>query len=77
MMVVLTSFNQSFTGELADNVRILVVEDEPDLRHALVQSLAEAGFGETTRAAMALDEEEPGKPGPMMLQLELRTVPAD
>lgn len=40
-------------------------------------ALTEAGFGQTTRAAMALDEGEGDSgPGPAILQLELRTVPA-
>ena len=40
-------------------------------------ALAEAGFGETTRGAIALSEEEDTGPGPMILQLDLRTVAAD
>jgi hypothetical protein len=42
---------------------------------AFGDALAEAGFGETTRGAVALsdDEGEPG-PGPAILQLDLRTV---
>lgn len=45
---------------------------------AFDDALAEAGFGETTRGAVALsdDSEETG-PGPAILQLELRTVAAD
>ena len=40
-------------------------------------ALTEAGFGQTTRAAMALDDGEGDSgPGPAILQLELRTVPA-
>ena len=40
-------------------------------------ALTEAGFGQTTRAAMALDDgESDSGPGPAILQLELRTVPA-
>ncbi|MFM7333410.1 MAG: caspase domain-containing protein [Tabrizicola sp.] len=38
-------------------------------------ALAEAGFGQTTRGAVALaDEAEEGAPGPAILTLELRTV---
>ena len=41
-------------------------------------ALAEAGFGETTRGAVALtDESEEAGPGPAILSLELRTVAAD
>lgn len=40
-------------------------------------ALSEAGFGETTRSAVGLDEEEAGGPAPAILQLEIRTVPAD
>lgn len=42
-------------------------------------ALAEAGFGETTRGAVALmdDTEDETEPGPAILQLELRTVRAD
>jgi hypothetical protein len=42
---------------------------------AFGDALTEAGFGETTRGAVALsdDEGEPG-PGPAILQLDLRTV---
>jgi hypothetical protein len=40
-------------------------------------ALIEAGFGETTRAAAALDEGDDTGPQPAMLQLELRTVAAD
>ena len=43
----------------------------------LRSALREAGFGQTTRAAMALDDGEADSgPGPAILQLELRTVPA-
>ena len=45
---------------------------------AFDDALAEAGFGETTRGAVALtDEAEETGPGPTILQLELRTVAAD
>jgi Caspase domain len=45
---------------------------------AFGEALAEAGFGETTRGAMALtDEAEEAGPGPAILQLELRTKAAD
>lgn len=42
-------------------------------------ALAEAGFGETTRGAVALTDEaeEAGGPGPAILSLELRTVAGD
>ncbi len=40
-------------------------------------ALAEAGFGETTRGAIALSDEEETGPAPAILQLELRTVAAD
>ncbi|RUS60727.1 caspase family protein [Pseudorhodobacter sp. E13] len=44
----------------------------------LTAALQEAGFGETTRAATALmDEEEAQGPAPMMLQFDLDTVPAN
>lgn len=43
------------------------------------EALAEAGFGETTRGAVALTDEaeEEGAPGPAILSLELRTVAAE
>ncbi len=42
---------------------------------AFNDALAEAGFGQTTRGAIALtDESEDTGPGPVILQLELRTV---
>ncbi len=42
---------------------------------AFGDALAEAGFGETTRGAVALtDEADEAGPGPAILQLELRTV---
>ncbi len=42
----------------------------------LAAALREAGFGETTRAAVGLDdEEEDGTPGAAILQFELDTVP--
>lgn len=46
---------------------------------AFGDALAEAGFGETTRGAIALDdgEGEDAGPGPAILSLELRTVAAD
>ena len=41
-------------------------------------ALAEAGFGQTTRGAVALGEEAGGEgPGPAILQLDLRTVAAE
>lgn len=45
---------------------------------AFDMALREAGFGETTRGAVALGD-EPGQtgPGPEILQLEVRTVPAN
>lgn len=42
---------------------------------ALSMALREAGFGETTRAAVGLDDEEPGAVGPAILQFEVDTVP--
>jgi hypothetical protein len=45
---------------------------------AFGDALAEAGFGETTRGAVALtDDSEEAGPGPAILSLELRTVAAD
>ncbi|MCU0903982.1 MAG: caspase family protein [Tabrizicola sp.] len=45
---------------------------------AFGDALAEAGFGETTRGAVALTEDaEDAGPGPAILSLELRTVAAD
>jgi hypothetical protein len=45
---------------------------------AFGDALAEAGFGETTRGAVALtDDTEEAGPGPAILQLELRTVAAE
>ncbi|WP_137109930.1 caspase family protein [Rhodobacter sp. SY28-1] len=45
---------------------------------AFGDALAEAGFGETTRGAMALtDETETDGPGPAILSLELRTMAAE
>lgn len=48
-------------------------------RSAFGEALAEAGFGATTRGAVALtDETEPETgPGPTILSLELRTVPVE
>lgn len=41
-------------------------------------ALRDAGFGETTRGAVALDDgEADGGPAPAILQLEVRTVPAN
>lgn len=40
-------------------------------------ALAEAGFGQTTRAATALDDDDSTGPGPAIISLELRTVPAN
>jgi hypothetical protein len=46
--------------------------------NAFDDALAEAGFGETTRGAIALSEDEAETgPAPAILQLELRTVAAD
>jgi hypothetical protein len=45
---------------------------------AFADALTEAGFGETTRGAMALtDDSEEAGPAPAILQLELRTVAGD
>lgn len=45
---------------------------------AFGDALAEAGFGETTRGAVALtDDAEEAGPGPAILSLELRTVAGD
>lgn len=45
---------------------------------AFGDALTEAGFGETTRGAVALsDEADEAGPGPVVLQLELRTVAAN
>jgi hypothetical protein len=45
---------------------------------AFDRALAEAGFGVTTRGAIALNEDTAeGAPGPAILQLELRTVAAE
>ncbi|MFN5999339.1 MAG: hypothetical protein ACK47C_09070, partial [Paracoccaceae bacterium] len=45
---------------------------------AFGDALAEAGFGETTRGAIALtDDGEEAEPGPAILQLELRTKAAE
>jgi hypothetical protein len=46
-------------------------------RSGLNTALAEAGFGQTTRGAMALEDEDAGGPAPAIIQLELRTVPAN
>lgn len=43
----------------------------------LAAALREAGFGQTTRAAVGLDDEEPGAVGPAILQFEVDTVPGD
>lgn len=42
----------------------------------LASALREAGFGDTTRGAIALDDEGPEGPAPGIIQIELRTVPA-
>jgi hypothetical protein len=43
----------------------------------LAQALAEAGFGETTRAAVSLAADTSSGPAPAIMQFELDTVPAD
>jgi hypothetical protein len=43
----------------------------------LYGAMQEAGFGQTTRSATALEDDSAGGPAPGILQLELRTVPAD
>jgi len=48
-----------------------------DIPTALGTALREAGFGETTRSAVALEDEAASGPQPGILQLELRTVAAD
>lgn len=60
-----------------------LAQDSLDLTREVISTgglrsaLTEAGFGQTTRAAMALDDDESDNgPGPAILQLELRTVPA-
>lgn len=45
--------------------------------HRLTDALAEAGFGTTTRSAAALTDDADAGPAPGILQLELRTVPAN
>ena len=47
-----------------------------DIPTALGEALREAGFGETTRSAVALEDDSAG-PQPGILQLELRTVAAN
>ncbi len=42
----------------------------------LRSALAEAGFGETTRSATALDDDSETGPGPAIVELELQTVKA-
>ena len=45
---------------------------------SLSLALRVAGFGETTRGAMALDDgDKDAGPAPAILQLEVRTVPAN
>lgn len=47
-------------------------------RTAFGEALAEAGFGQTTRGAVALtDLADDAGPGPVILQLELRTRAAE
>jgi hypothetical protein len=60
-----------------DAVEITRATRQPE-RKGLTAALFEAGFGETTRAAAALEDDtaEAG-PAPMMLQFELDTVPAN
>ncbi|MBL4926999.1 caspase family protein [Fuscibacter oryzae] len=55
----------------------LDVTRDVSTRSGLNAALAEAGFGQTTRSATALQEETADGPGPAILQLELRTVPAN
>jgi hypothetical protein len=43
----------------------------------MYRAMQEAGFGLTTRSATALEDDSEGGPAPGILQLELRTVPAD
>ncbi|MFN4170224.1 MAG: hypothetical protein ACK4GW_00595, partial [Pseudorhodobacter sp.] len=51
----------------------------PPPRRGLAGALFEAGFGQTTRAAASLmdDEEEAGGPAPMILQFDLDTIRVD
>lgn len=42
----------------------------------IVSALEEAGFGQTTRSAQALEEDGASGPAPGIIQLEVRTVPA-
>lgn len=60
-----------------DAVEITRAAGQPS-RKGLTAALFEAGFGATTRAAMALvDEEAEAGPAPMMLQFDLDTVPGN
>ena len=43
----------------------------------MYRAMQEAGFGLTTRSATALEDDSEGGPAPGILQLELRTVPAN
>jgi hypothetical protein len=65
--------NLGFLGQAAVDI---TRDTSASGRKGLEAALFEAGFGETTRAAASLmDEEEEAGPAPMILQFDLDTVP--
>lgn len=64
-------------GFLAQDAVETTRDTSQPARQGLTAALFEAGFGQTTRAAAALVDEETSGPAPMMLQFELDTVPSN
>ena len=64
---------------IVENLAFMAQDELPTTRGSgaskLASAFAEAGFGATTRAAMALDDDEEGPLG-SVLQFEIDTVPA-
>ncbi|MBL4916172.1 caspase family protein [Szabonella alba] len=71
--------NLSFLSQDAVEVTRAAGAVAQTARPGLAGALFEAGFGQTTRAAASLmdEEEEAGGPAPMILQFDLDTVSAD
>ena len=67
---------QSPVENLAFLAQDALVTTRETAKHGLAAALDEAGFGQTTRSATALDDDSEGGPGPAIIQRELRTVAA-
>ncbi|MBP9952533.1 MAG: hypothetical protein KBF27_12320, partial [Cypionkella sp.] len=67
---------QSPVENLAFLAQDALVTTRETARHGLAAALDEAGFGQTTRSATALDDDGGSGPGPVIIQRELRTVAA-